>query len=342
MININIPDNKIEAVEKAMNETFGSTEAEHVELLDGGYSSSLNFKILIKNKPFVLRIIKNISPVNDPTRRFTCMKIAAQAGIAPKVYYTDTDDAIAIVDYIDAKSIQQSFNSFDKLLPLLADLVRNIHDLSPFPTLVNFLDGVDLFIKQFKELNMFPEEVTADVFKYYKQIQKHYPRDDQDLVASHNDLHARNILCDGNRLWVIDWEAAFLNDRYADLAIVAKSFVSDKNQEKIYLNYYFGDNYNDYKKARYYLMQQVCHMYYAMLMFKFAATMRSSDFKHSSNMDVIPLSQVPKLMKKGELSLNEYEGRLIYGKALLNEALNNMKRIKYDESIAKVLEGDYV
>src|SRR5699024_144020 len=127
------------------------------------------------------------------------------------------------------------------------------------------------------------------------------------------------ILYDGQKLWVIDWEAAFQNDRYADLAIVAKSFVSGEDQEEVFLRYYFGNALNNYKKARYYLMQQVCHMYYAMLMFKFAAAMRPPDFTHDPDMSTVPLGEIPKLIQRDELSLSSYEGRLLYGKALLNE-----------------------
>jgi len=117
----------------------------------------------------------------------------------------------------------------------------------------------------------------------------------------------------------IPWEAAFQNDRYADLAIAAKSFVSEEIQEEAYLRYYFGDSLNEYKKARYYLMQQVCHMYYAMLMLKF--------------------NEIPELIKNKKLSLSSYEGRLLYGKVLINEALRNMKKTRFSESVQTVQDG---
>ena len=46
---------------------------------------------------------------------------------------------------------------------------------------------------------------------------------------------------DGNRIWLVDWESAFLNDRYVDLAIVANFFVKDEAQEEAYLSAYFGE-----------------------------------------------------------------------------------------------------
>jgi thiamine kinase-like enzyme len=70
---------------------------------------------------------------------------------------------------------------------------------------------------------------------------------------------------DGNRLWLVDWEAAFQNDRYADLAVVANMIVANESEEKIYLQEYFGEAPDEYRKARFYLMKQLAHMFYTMV-----------------------------------------------------------------------------
>ena len=46
------------------------------------------------------------------------------------------------------------------------------------------------------------------------------------MAPGHNDpFKPDNMLFEGNRLWLVDWEAAFQNDRYADLAVVANMIV---------------------------------------------------------------------------------------------------------------------
>jgi thiamine kinase-like enzyme len=42
----------------------------------------------------------------------------------------------------------------------------------------------------------------------------------QGWVSSHNDSIPSNILFDGDRLWLIDWESAYRNDPLVDVAIV--------------------------------------------------------------------------------------------------------------------------
>ena len=43
-------------------------------------------------------------------------------------------------------------------------------------------------------------------------------------MSAHNDVNSRNVLFDGERLWLIDWELAFRSDPFADLASVANNF----------------------------------------------------------------------------------------------------------------------
>jgi hypothetical protein len=47
------------------------------------------------------------------------------------------------------------------------------------------------------------------------------PRDDLEIVSRHNDLNPNDILFDGARVWIVDWEGAFAADHCVDLAALA-------------------------------------------------------------------------------------------------------------------------
>lgn len=195
------------------------------------------------------------------------------------------------------------------------------------------MDGIDLFIQNFKASGLLPESVTEEHFRYYSQIQKAYPRYDGDIVSSHNDLNPNNILFDGKKIWIIDWEAAFQNDRYVDLANIANRFVTNEREEEIYLKAYFGDSLDEYKHARLFLMQQVCHMFYALGFLQYAAASRPPDSTCSDSMDTPRLRDVHEQVRTGKISLTTHEEQLLYGKVRLNEALYNMKTPRFAESI---------
>lgn len=90
---------------------------------------------------------------------------------------------------------------------------------------MNYLDAGDGWIKKFQAAQILPESLTEELFQLYSKVINVYPRNSDDLVACHNDLKPENIIFDGDRAWLVDWEAAFLNDRYVDLGVVANFLV---------------------------------------------------------------------------------------------------------------------
>jgi len=156
----------------------------------------------------------------DPTRHFACMKSAAEAGLAPHVWYTSIEDKISITDFVQAVPFPVS----DALVRIPTAL-RALHALPPFPGVPNHINtscmflmnkgaAVDGFIQRFQAANIFPEGESEELFDRYAQVAAVYPHHDADMVSSHNDLFKPdNILFDGHRVWLVDWEAAFLNDR---------------------------------------------------------------------------------------------------------------------------------
>jgi thiamine kinase-like enzyme len=96
-------------------------------------------------------------------------------------------------------------------------------------------------VDQFKASKALPESAVSDHMRLFDRRQAGYPRDPRNEMApSHDDLNRSNILFDGERTWFVDWDLACLNDRYADLANIAKSFLRSKEQETVFLSDYFG------------------------------------------------------------------------------------------------------
>jgi hypothetical protein len=107
------------------------------------------------------------------------------------------------------------------------------------------------------------ESETEGLLQAYARVASVYPRHDSDMVSSYNDLKPENILFDGDRVWLVDWGAAFLNDWYHDLAAVANFVVTNDAEEEAYLRTYFGEAAGEYRLARFYLMRQILPMGYA-------------------------------------------------------------------------------
>jgi aminoglycoside phosphotransferase (APT) family kinase protein len=328
-----IPASKHEAVTKALKQAFGTAEVEEITPLTGGRSSALVTKVMVNGQPYVMRLVMLIDELRNPARQFATMNAAAAAGIAPWVRYTSAEDAISIVDFIEHSSISVALPSEKELFCALASSIQSIHALPLFPKLVDFLDGVDLFIEGCKASNILPVASTEEVFRYYSTIQSIYPRHEDDLVSSHNDLNPGNLLHNNGRIWIVDWEVAFANDRYVDLACANIFFGAGEAGEETLLETYFGEALNEYHRARFFLMRQVCFMYVSMLFMHLVGVMREPGSVFDPCMETMRLREFHCGLRSGEITMSTPSEHLVYAKVMLNESLSQMKTARFDEAI---------
>jgi len=225
-----IPEAKRPAVMRALQETFDMTDYEDIYPMSGGQSSALVFRIVVRGKPYLLKTMRE-EKISDPAHEFACMKTATEAGIAPRVWHMNLEDRMLITDFVEAQPYPND------MAIRIAPILRTLHSLPGFPKPImgNYLNVMDGFVQRFQAAKLLPESATEEIFHGYAEVVKVYPRNDAELVASHNDLKPQNMVFDGKRLWLVDWESAFLNDPYVDLAIAANFFVNDEAEEEDYL-----------------------------------------------------------------------------------------------------------
>lgn len=328
-----VPESKRAAVARALQFAFGSAEADACEILTRGASSALVFRICVSGKPYILRLVMEVTLLNDPRRQYSCMNAAAAAGIAPRVLYADAVDAVSIIDYVETRPFPEEPAAVDHLLLKLAGTVRSIHSLPCFPSIVNFLEMIDMMIVGFKAAAILPGPASDECLRLYSILRKSYPSSDRNKVSSRNDLNINNVLYDGNRVWIVDWEAAFSSDAYADLANVANSFVSNEAQEELYLNEYFRGQLDDYKRARFFLMQQVNHVFYAMVLLNLAALGKKPGAQLQPSADIPRLRGAYELVLADRLPLKTCEGQFLMGQMFLNEALLGLTSQRFESSL---------
>jgi aminoglycoside phosphotransferase (APT) family kinase protein len=328
-----IPPEKSAAVTLGLNETFGVAEFEDIRDLTERPGSNRAFRIVVRGSAYLLRI--NTRP-GDMTRHFTCMKAAADAGLAPRVMYASAEDRISITDFVEAVP----FRAPDALVRIPAAL-RTLHALPPFPTapfnttctfLLNKGPALEGFLQKFRASSILPENENGELLARYQQVAAVYSRLDADLAPSHNDLFKPdNMLFDGNRLWLVDWEAAFQNDRYADLAVVANMVVTNESEERIYLQEYFGQPPDEYQRARFYLIRQLAHIFYAMAFLTLAPIDGSEP--------VPAYSDFQRRFWACEVTLADNQAKTIYGRVHWKQVSQNMRQARFDEALRIVQAG---
>jgi Phosphotransferase enzyme family len=334
-----IPQEKTAPVTKALREAFGVTAAENIRQMTRGNTSALVLRIVVQGTPFLLKIIMRPNTMVAPERQFICLRAAADAGLAPKVHYVSVEDGISITDFVEEVPLP-----LGEALVRLPALLRTLHTLPAFPETASHVNTTctfllhagparDGFIRKFREANALTASETEDILSWHAQAAAAYARLEPALASSHNDLFKPdNILFDGGRIWLVDWEAAFLNDRYADLAAAANLVIRSNADEQTYLRHYFGHEPDQSQWARYYLMRQVVHLFYTMA-FLFNAGPARLGGEQAPDFETFH-----QRMWAGEINLADQATKVIYGRLHWAQLVQNMRQTRFAEAL-KILLG---
>ena len=325
-----VPQDHHAAVARALRDAFGVTEFEDVRSMTDRPTANAVFRIVVRGSAYLLRINTR---KGDVARQYACMQAAAEAGLAPHVWYANSEDRVSITDFVET----MPFPRADALVRIPAAL-RTLHALPPFPDVPHHMNStclflvhkgpaVDALLQQFQPAKILPQPETEELLARHAQLAAAYPHHDSDMVSSHNDLFKPdNMLFDGQRLWLVDWEAAFRNDRYADLAVVANQLDTNEAEETAYLQQYFGEPPNEYQLARFFVARQLAHMFYAMVFLWQANPIDWSE-------PVPEYGEFHRRFWAGEIKLVDKQNKALYGRVHWGRLRDNLRQPRFEEAL---------
>lgn len=312
-------------VRKSLEAAFGTARLDACQPLSGGLSGASLFKIQVGGISYLLRIEPERDALRDPHRGYRCLGLASEACLAPRVRYADPEAGVLITDFVESAGPAEVRQ--DRREPLtveLGQILRSLHAISDFPPLIDYLDGLAELVGRAARSGVLPKGAFAAWPALYAACRELEPQ----RVASHNDLNPGNILDDGQRLWLIDWEAAFLADRYVDLAAVANVYATGAEAEARLLGTYFGRRAQPCEHARLYLFRQVNHLFHAAI---FAAGLAGQ--ARAERLDGPSLEAIHQRVAAGEAVFATPQGRLDYALARLRTASANIESAAFAEAV---------
>ena len=196
---------------------------ERLEPLRLGLSGASVFAVAATGGQYVLRVQARERDNQHFARQLNVLRRAAEAGIAPAVVHVDDAAGAVVLQRVAGPPLHEALADPAQRAQVLAsvvDALRTLHALEPS----GIPEGDPLVyvweiwnkVRERPGLPPWAERVPARLDAIAATLSG-----DTRRGVSHNDVNPGNLLWDGARVWLIDWEAASLGHPYYDLATLA-------------------------------------------------------------------------------------------------------------------------
>jgi thiamine kinase-like enzyme len=217
---------------RALEPQLGPLESEPVSL-DGGQTNAI-YRVRFGGRDCVVRLPgKDTALLGiDRDTELTASLAAARLGVGPEVV---ASDPCLVTVFVEGRPVPAE--ELRTRLPEVAAMLRAVHAGPPLPTEFSPFELTARYERTARERGgaipaSYPElRAAADEIEAVMGERR---------VACHNDLLTTNFLDDGERLRLLDWEYAGMNDPHFDLANFASHHDLEPDAEVALLDSYGG------------------------------------------------------------------------------------------------------
>ena len=167
--------------------------------------------------------------------------LMSDMGINAKIIYYDASTGIRSVSTLMEKPFMLKIFMIQKNLKKAAQIFHKYHNcgkefLSEFDPIKITDSYNDLLIQKKAELY----EGYGEAWKKVEEIKRVFEINPQKPTPSHNDPLPENFLVDHRGMWLIDWEYSGMTDPMFDLGDFSVEMSLNEEEEKFFLEEYFG------------------------------------------------------------------------------------------------------
>jgi aminoglycoside phosphotransferase (APT) family kinase protein len=317
-------------VRAALVAAFGSAPIGAVTSISGGASGASLFRVEVGGRRYVVRVEGPASPLRNP-HQYVSMRIAAEVGIAPRIHHVDEVARIVVMDFIEQRPLQAYPGGRRMLAQALGSLLRRLQLTPAFPHFVDYPDIVARLFAHVRRTRLFAAGVLDAHVERLERIREAYAAGSASLVASHNDAIPSNILFDGERLWLIDWESAYRNDPLVDVATMLDTLAPSPELEDVLLRAWLGGAADETVLARLELIRALTRLYYAGVLLSASAAASQTMLDTDLSAPIVP--EFEQAIRDGRLVPGVPATKHILGKMFLASFFTGVRPPGFDAAV---------
>jgi aminoglycoside phosphotransferase (APT) family kinase protein len=303
----------------------------------GGVSGALIFRFDVHERTHVLRIAPDHVALQDRQRGFACMVAAAAAGAAPPVHYSNPAAGLAIMDFVPGRPLSEHPGGPVGMVRALGALIARVQATPPFPILGDPSEVIGRMLASLSKSGFFAPGQLEPHAEGFARIWAALPRDASSLVSCHNDPNPRNILFDGERIWLIDWELACRGDPLVDVAILTTELAETPELEDALLEATFGLTPNGRLRARLTVIRLLTRLFYGCIVLdSLSGVLRSVP---DVGLAALTPAAFRTAVADGRLASGTAEVAYAFGKMSLAAFIDGLLAPGFDETLKLVEQG---
>lgn len=240
-------------IKRLIKQIFGNYTIIQIDRLGGLTNHS--YKVELSNKGiYVFRLPgEGTSDMINREHEKISTELACSLGIDADLIYFD-NDGYKIVEYIeDAETLTAQRLREKDIVKMVANVFKTLHTCEvntnvPF----EIFEMASLYEEVINKYNVEMYDDYVDVKNKIMNIKNLVDKESViNKVPCHNDSLCENWVYGNNKLYLIDWEYAGMNDGMWDLADISIEANYDDNDDELLLTEYLGDAPTEKERRRF-------------------------------------------------------------------------------------------
>jgi len=216
-----------------------------VGALEGGITNR-NLLVDVDGERFVLRLTgadTHLLGIDREVERIANTR-AADLGVAPEVFAFLEPERYLVTRFVPGEPVPDEVMRGSEMLTRVAAMLHQFHESGPLPGAFDCFRIPEASAANARARGVSIPESYGVALERAREIEAAFDASPEPRVPCHNDLLNANFLRDTSdgrdRIWLLDWEYAGMNERYFDLGNLTVNNELDADGEAALLEAYFG------------------------------------------------------------------------------------------------------